>query len=100
MRKVTMMIDKISGINPLNNVQTSKRTAVTEGSYAAKDEISVSDEAKELAETYYLNKVAADTPDVRMDLVEQVKLKIQDPNYFSDANIAATADKILSSWGI
>ncbi len=100
MRKVTMMIDKISGVNPLNNVPAAKRTNVTASTYAAQDEISVSDEAKELAETYYLNKVAADTPDVRMDLVEQVKLKIQDPNYFSEATIAATADRLLSSWGI
>lgn len=94
------MIDKISGITPLNNVQSTKRTHAAESLRSAPDEISVSDEAKKLADAYYLDSVAKDTPDVRAELVEQVKLKIQDPNYLSPATIAATADKILSAYGL
>ena len=95
-----MMIDKISGVNPLNNVQNTKRTSSADNVKSAPDSISVSDEAKAMADAYYLNKVADETPDVRADLVEQIKQKIQDPNYLNDATISATADRILSSYGL
>lgn len=95
-----MMIDKVSGVNPLANLQHTKRTNYVEGLRAGTDEISVSDEAKELAESFYATKVAAETPDVRADLVEKIKLKIQDPNYLSEATIAATADRIMSAYGL
>ncbi len=99
-RKVTMMIDKISGVNPLNNLQNVKRSNVADSLKAGSDEITVSDEAKELAESFYLSQVAAETPDVRQDLIEQVKLKIQDPNYLNPETIAATADRIMSAYGL
>ncbi|MBO7638483.1 MAG: flagellar biosynthesis anti-sigma factor FlgM [Treponema sp.] len=95
-----MMIDKVSGVNPLNNLQNVRRSNAVGAYRAGSDEISVSDEAKELAESYYLNQVAAETPDVRSKLIEQVKLKIQDPNYLSPATIAATADRIMSAYGL
>jgi len=95
-----MMIDKISGINPLNEVQNTKRTSSAENIKSSPDSIDVSDEAKAMANAYYLDKVAAETPDVRSDLVEQIKQKIQDPNYLSEAVISDTADKILSSYGL
>lgn len=94
------MIDKISGVNPLNNVQSAKRTSSAENIQSAPDSITVSDEAKAMADAYYLNKVAGETPDVRSDLVEQIKQKIQDPNYLNDAVISATADRIMESYGL
>ena len=57
-------------------------------------------EAKAAAEAMYLKQVSDETPDIRQDLVEQIKLKIQDPDFFSDATIAATADQILSAYGL
>lgn len=94
-----MMIDKISGVNSINNLQNTKRTSAPQNVSSAHDEITISDEAKKLADAYYLNQVANDTPDVRADLVEQIKQKIQDPNYLSKETISATADKILSAYG-
>ena len=52
-----MMIDKVSGVNPLNNLQNVRRSNAVGAYRAGSDEISVSDEAKELAESYYLNQV-------------------------------------------
>ncbi len=95
-----MMIDKISGINSINSLQNTNRTSATGSLRSASDEISVSDEAKELADAYYLNQVAAETPDVRSELIEQIKLKIQDPNYLSAETIAATADRIMTAYGL
>lgn len=95
-----MMIDKISGINPLNNVQSTKRPEKTESYSAGSDEITISDEAKRLSDARFLNDVAAETPDVRTELVEQIKQKIQDPNYLNEAVIASAADQFLSAYGL
>lgn len=95
-----MMIDKISGINPLNEVQSTKRTSSAENVKSSPDSIDVSDEAKAMSDAYYLDKVAEETPDVRTDLIEQIKQKIQDPNYLSEAVISDTADKLLTSYGL
>lgn len=93
------MIDKVSGINPINNIQSTNRTKAPGKTAAATDQITVSAEAKKLADEYYLNQVADETPDVRAELVEKIKQKIQDPNYLNSATISATADKILSAYG-
>ncbi len=95
-----MMIDKISGVNAVNNLQNANRTSAAGSLRSSSDEISVSDEAREMAETYYLNQVAAETPDVRSELIEQIKLKIQDPNYLSAETIAATADRVMTAYGL
>lgn len=96
-----MMVQNINGINPINNVQNSRRTngmertSITDTS----DSINVSDEAKEAARAYFLSQVAEETPDVRSDLVASVKEKIKDPNYLNSVTIGLAADRILDSWG-
>ena len=94
------MIDKITNVTPLNNLQNTKRSNNVADSQRASDEISVSEEAKAMAEAMYMKQVSEETPDIRQDLVEKIKLKIQDPNYLNDATIAATADQILSAYGL
>lgn len=94
------MIDKVNYVSPVNNLQSTKRSNNVANSQRTSDEISVSEEAKAAAEAMYLKQVSDETPDIRQDLVEEIKLKIQDPNFFSDATIAATADRILSAYGL
>lgn len=94
------MINKLTGVTPINDVQSTKRTHSTGSTTAASDSISVSKEAKELAEAYFLNEVADETPDVRSDLVAQIKEKIKDPSYLSAEVINSAAEKIMSSFGI
>lgn len=95
------MVQNINGITPINNVQNTRRASDADRltSNQETDSISVSDEAKEAARLYFLNQVADETPDVRSDLVAQVKEKIKDPNYLNSTVIGATADKILESFG-
>lgn len=93
-----MIIDKIGGINPLSNVQGSQRVSARSSVFMGEDSISVSREAQEMAEAYYLSEIAAETPDVRVDLVEQIRMKIQDPTYLSGAVIDSTVDSILASY--
>lgn len=94
------MIDKVNSVTSLNNLQNTRRSGNVSSSQNVHDEISVSDEAKAAAEAMYLKQVADETSDVRRELVEKIKLKIQDPNYLNEATIAATADQILSAYGL
>ena len=93
-----MMIDKLSGIDPLNNVQTPPRVRGSKPVSSGADSIDVSPEARARADAYYLAKVASETPDVRTDLVNEVREKIKDPAYINQAVINSVADKILNSY--
>lgn len=95
-----MSVNKLVGAQPLNNVQNTKRTNNVAVPQSVTDSIGVSDEAKEAAKMYYMNQVAAETPDVRADKVAALKEKIKDPNFLSPATISATADRIMASYGL
>ena len=95
-----MMIDRLGGIDPLQNLQQTKRVTNKPVTNTLEDTVSVSQEAKEMAEAYYLSEIAASTPDVRSDLVAQVKDKIKDPNYINSAVISSVADRFLDSIGL
>ena len=94
------MINGVNSVNPLNNVQNLRKTESSAKVDREYDSISVSAEAKEMAEAYYLEKVANETPDVRADRIAEVKAKIKDPSYFSDAVIMSAAEKFMTSVGL
>ncbi|MDR3284970.1 MAG: flagellar biosynthesis anti-sigma factor FlgM [Treponema sp.] len=91
------MIERLGGIDPLNNVQTPQRVRSSKP-VSAGDSISVSAEAIAKAERYYLDQVAAETPDVRTALVEEVREKIKNPSYLNQAVFDNVADKLLDMW--
>lgn len=95
-----MMIERLGGLDPLKNVQSSQKMVNKAPVKMGEDTVSVSAEAKEMAEAYYLTEVASSTPDVRSDLVSQIKEKIKDPSYINNAVIASTADKFMESIGL
>lgn len=93
-----MMIGKINTISPVTMQNTRKMNA-TEGVSPSQDSVDISDEARVASETYYLNQIAKETPDVREDLVASVKEKIKDPNYLNPERIGLTADRIMVAYG-
>ena len=95
-----MRIDNLNGLNPLSNLSGNKRVYAGYPVSMGRDEVIISEEAKEMLETQKLDAIAKETPDVRMDRIEAVREKLKDPNYFSAATIASTADKILSAYGL
>ena len=94
------MINGVNNVSQVNNVQNLRKTENTAKVSRDVDSISVSAEAKEMAEIYYMDKVAKETPDVRADRVAEVKEKLKDPNYLNDAVIKSAADKFLSAIGL
>ena len=94
------MINSINNVSQGNNVQNLRKTENTSKVSASTDSISVSAEAKEMAELYYMDKVAQETPDIRADRVAEVKEKLKDPNYLNNAVFTSAADKFLSALGL
>ena len=94
------MINGVNGINPLNNVQNLRKTETAASVKSSSDTVSLSPEAEKMAEMYYMDKIAQETPDVRADRIAEVKEKIKDPNYLSDSVIKSAADNFLSAIGI
>lgn len=94
------MINGVNNVTQLNNVQNIRKTDNSVKVSAESDSISVSKEAVEMAEAYYMDKVAADTPDVRADRIAEVKAKIKDPSYLSNAIIQSAAEKLMTSFGL
>lgn len=94
------MINSVNSVNQVNNVQNLRKTEGTTKVSREADSISVSAEAKEMAEVYYMEKVANETPDVRADRVAEVKEKLKDPNYLNNAVLSSAADKFLSAIGL
>ena len=94
------MINGVNNVTQVNNVQNLRKTESSAKVDREYDSISVSAEAKEMAEAYYLEQVAKETPDVRADKIAELKEKIKDPNYLNNAVINSAADKFLSAIGI
>ena len=94
------MINGVNNVTQLNNVQNIRKTENSSKVSSDSDSISVSKEAVQMAEAYYLDKVASETPDVRADRIAEVKAKIKDPSYLSDAVIMSTAEKFMTSVGL
>lgn len=95
-----MTIERLGGLDPLQNVQKTRNTVQKQTVSSSTDSISVSKEAKEMSEAYYLNEIASSTPDVREDLVAQIKEKIKDPSYINSTVIDSVANHIMDSYGI
>ena len=85
--------DSVSNIKKTQKTQTAKKQQKT-------DSISVSAEARSKAEVYAATETTQKTPDVRLDRIEEVKKKLQDPMYLSDEVIEETAKKILDAFGL
>ncbi len=95
-----MMINGVSNVTQVNNVQNLRKPENTAKVTESSDTVTVSKEAKEMAEIYFMDKVAAETPDVRADKIAEIREKIKDPSYLNDAIINSAADKFLSAIGL
>ena len=95
-----MMINKLSGVNPVNSVQSTKKSENVAKTNTGFDSVDVSDEAKVRAEAYYLKQVADETPDIRADRVAEVREKLKDPSYLNNAVIMSAAEGIMASLGL
>ena len=92
-----MRIDGISSIDPIQPEKKTERTGRVNDSPKT-DSISISSEAARKAELYRIRELVASAPDVRMDRVEELKAKINDPSYINETVVNGTADKIIDAF--
>jgi len=94
-----MTVERIGPLDPASNVKKAAKTEKPR-TKSDVDSINVSQEARSKAEVLKAMESAKTAPDVRVDKVEEMKRKLQDPGYPSQEIIEKTADGILKSFGI
>ncbi len=93
-----MTIDRLGPVDPVRKFKEIKESKQVSSSVPA-DSIDVSEGAKRSAALQKVADIVRETPDIRMDRVEEVKKKLADPNYINNA-VDAMADKILDAFDI
>ena len=91
-----MTIDRVGSIDPIQPGKKPGR-ANQVNQTPTQDSISISSEAVEKAELYRVKELAASAPEIRMEKVEGLKAKINDPAYINKEVISATADKLIDA---
>jgi negative regulator of flagellin synthesis FlgM len=88
-----MTIDRL---NPLDPIQPRKNPGATHVDRSSRsDSVSLSSEARARAEIFNAIELAKAAPDERADRIAELKAKIDDPDYITEAILSATADSII-----
>lgn len=94
-----MAIDRLGPVDPVAKyTKAGKPPKVTK--QAPADSVNVSEEARRSAMLQQITETVRSAPDVRMDRIEEVRAKLQDPNYINDTVTEATADRLLDLFGL
>ncbi|GMO39082.1 MAG: hypothetical protein Ta2B_18650 [Termitinemataceae bacterium] len=87
----------IGRLDPLDSIQPVKQSGkVGQTSKTNKsDSVSISNEAMQKADLFAAVEIVKSAPDVRADRVAELKAKINDPNYITEALLRGTVDKLI-----
>ena len=94
-----MTVERIGPLDPASNIKKSEKPSRLKAKSDV-DSINVSPEARSKAEVFKATEAAKSAPDVRIDRVEEMKRKLQDPSYPSQEVIEKAAEEIMKSFGI
>ncbi len=89
-----MTIDRLGPVDPpqqFNKTNKPSKPVKREKT----DSINVSSEAKQMGEIFQATERVKNSPDIRMDRVDEVKRKLQNPSYINDKVIEAVANKVM-----
>ena len=94
-----MMVERIGQVDP---IQPGKRPAKNDQLKGGDrtDSISLSPEAKEKAELYQVVELIKAVPELDDARIAELRGKINDPAYFNERTISATADRIMNAFGL
>ena len=94
-----MTIDKLGPIESISKYNKTEKVSRPEKKDAS-DSISFSEEAKSKGEIYKATEEAKMAPEVRMDRVEEVRKKLQDPAYIDDKVVESVAESVMDLFKI
>ena len=92
-------ISKVSGIDKIVNTSKVKPAVKTDDS-ANMDKVNLADEAKRMADIQRTIDMVKNSPDVRLDKIEEAKKLIESGEFANKNIIDQVADKILKNMGI
>lgn len=91
-----MIIDKLNGINPLQNVAKSNAVG-NKSRVIASDSVDISSDAKVMSELYQVAEQVKAAPDIRQDRIDEILAQMKEnPNFFSAEKLEAVAEKLVS----
>ena len=85
-------IDKLGPIDSISKYNKTEKVSKPEKK-SSSDSISFSEEAKSKAEVYKATEAAKLAPEVRMDRVNEVKKKLEDPAYIDEKVVENVAEQ-------
>jgi negative regulator of flagellin synthesis FlgM len=89
-----MTIDRLNSIDPIRDPQKPAPGGRAEKARGG-DSISISSDAAQKAELLKAFELAKAAPETRSDRIAELKAKINEPSYMSDAVVSMTADRII-----
>ena len=93
-----MTIERLGPVDPVQRYSQTERTQ--RAAKPENDSVDFSDEARIKAEVFHITEQVRKTPDVRADRVEEVKRKLEDPNYIDDIVVEHVAEQIMDMFSI
>jgi negative regulator of flagellin synthesis FlgM len=94
-----MTVERIGPLEPASNIQKTEKPSRLRAK-GGTDSINVSEEARSRSEIFKAAEAAKTAPDMRLDRVEEVKRKLQDPSYPSEEVIEKTAEGVMKAFGL
>jgi negative regulator of flagellin synthesis FlgM len=96
---LAMTIERIGPTDPVQSFKKTKAAEKPRKSQGA-DSINLSEEAKSKAEVYQAQEMVKQAPEIRWELVEAAKKRLQDPSYISDKVINSVAERLMEYFEI
>jgi negative regulator of flagellin synthesis FlgM len=94
-----MTIERVNLPDPIQRLKKTEKT-VNPKKMRDTDSIQVSDDAKNKAEIYNATEKVKMASDVRTEKIEEIKRKLEDPNYITNTVLEKTAENIMKYFGI
>lgn len=94
-----MSIERLGPVDPIQKLNQGEKATKAERQ-EGRDTISFSEEARIKADMHRLEETVRSTSDVRMDRVEEVKRRLEDPSYIDERVLDSVADRIMDAFGL
>ncbi len=91
-----MTIERVGQPDPISRFGKSDKASRSKRGDQS-DAIEVSAEARSKSEIYNATELARGAPDVRWELVQKAKERLQDPNYLTRQVLEKVADAVVES---
>ena len=94
-----MTIDRLGPVDPVQRYSQTDKTKAPK-SKPENDSVAFSEEAKQKAELFRVSEQVKASAEVRMDRVEEVRRKLQDPNYIDNRVVEHVAEQIMDMFNL